>query len=91
MTKYIIIRESIFQSAVKDIISLGLLFLLEYLNVKYLDKSFFISLTVCICFFVYVVGFKSRKKSYTLQDAIDELQNKQMDKLGKPNLSSGKK
>lgn len=77
MTKYVIIRESILQSTIKDIISIGLLFLLEYLNVKYLDKSFFISFTVFICFFIYVVGFSHSRNKKTLQDAIDELQRLQ--------------
>ena len=73
----VIIQESVLESWFKDIVSIGLLFAMYYLNHTYTDGAWLIDFTTTIFFIAILVarGNKTRK-SMTLDETISLLQEK---------------
>lgn len=69
--KVIYIRESAFQSIVSDGFTFGCLFLLCFLNHKFLGGSWIIDLTAS--FFIIIMAFNTANKKVTRLEAIDLL------------------
>ena len=72
--EYFTIRESILESVIKDIVSLGMLTILCWLNVKYFGNHSSITIFCIFFYFLYVVSRPGRKIQ-NIDEAIKYLQD----------------
>jgi hypothetical protein len=69
--KVIVVRESVFQSVIKDSFMFGSLFALWFLNHKFCNGSGIID--VCVALFVLFGAINHAKKYYSPKEAVDAL------------------
>jgi len=74
MKEVIIINESLIESIGKDLFTFGSLIFCYIFNYQYLGNSTVISITISICFFFFVWGRASSRKSLSIDEAIKKLE-----------------
>lgn len=74
MKEIIIIKESLIESICKDLFTFGWLIFCYIFNYQYLGNSTVISITISICFFLFVFSRGLSKKSLSIDEAIKKLE-----------------
>lgn len=72
----IIIHETLLESWLKDLFTYGGLFLLFYLNHKFIDGLWLLDSVILIFFVLLILGSSGKiKKDFTIKEAIKYLEN----------------
>jgi ribosomal protein L32 len=73
LNRIIVLRENVWQSWLKDGMTFGLLFLMFWLNHKYIDGSGVIDWIIALFFIITLIGHRA-KEERTIDEAITYLQ-----------------